>query len=92
MFFFSVQLLHQCHRLIYTARQQALGDVSTSQAIARMPGPFTGPRHYSTYAASFLRLQGKGVWFLVLGTLWHLQKQLNPFWVLADWVPKLLGI
>lgn len=33
MFFFSVQLLHQCHHLIYTARQQALGDVSTSQAI-----------------------------------------------------------
>lgn len=89
--FFSVQPLDQCHHLIYTAHQQALGDVSTSQAIARMPGPFTGPRRYSTYAASFLRLQGKGVWFLVLGTLWYLQNQLNPFWVLVDWVPKMLG-
>lgn len=42
--FFPVQLLDQWHCLIYGSQQQALGNMSSSLAIGRMPGPFTGHR------------------------------------------------
>lgn len=88
-FFFLVQLLDQWHCLIYTSHQQTVRDMSTSLAIVRMPGPFAGHRHYSTYAMLSLMKARRGRCLVsCAGEALHVQELFLHVWVLADWVPK----